>query len=170
MKKGVILTGMLALVVCFTAMAGCVEQKPEVSNFNLEFKYGITAGNVLDTFEGTYTKDMVADPPITIDLVLSEEEKEEIYQKMVEIEFFDYPDEFYVDVSPGATTTIVTPYSSYYLRVEYDSQTKELRWDDDIKNPDEQADKLRELIQTIRDIVESKDEYKELPEPTSAYS
>lgn len=169
MKKGVILTGVLALVVCFTAMAGCVEQKPEVSHFNLEFKYGITAGNVLDTFEGTYTKDMVADPPITIDLVLSEEEKEEIYQKMVEIEFFDYPDDFSVDVSPGATTTIVTPYSSYYFRVEYDSQTKELRWEDEITNPDEKAEKLRELITVIRNIVESKDEYKEFPEPTSAY-
>ena len=169
MKKGIILAGVLALVVSFAGMAGCNEQKPEVSGFNLEFKYGITARNILDTFKGTYTKDMVADPSVTIDLSLSEEEKDIIYQKMVEIDFFSYPDEFSVDVSPGELIGIVTPYASYYFKVEYDSQTKELLWEDEITNPDEKADMLRELVLLIRNIIESKEEYKALPEPTSGY-
>lgn len=170
MKQYFVLAFALAILVPVSGIAGCGEREPQISGFDLEFKYGITARNVLDTFEGTYTKDMVADPPVTIDFALSEEEKEEIYQKMVEIDFFDYPDEFSVEISPDAAVTMVTPYSSYYFRVVYDSQIKELRWDDDIKNPDEQADRLRELIMLIRDIVESKEEYKALPTPTSAYS
>lgn len=170
MNKYVVLAVTLAILVPLLGIAGCGERELQISDFDLEFKYGITASNVLNTFEGTYTKDMVADPPITIDLALSEEEKEEIYLKMVEIDFFDYPDVFSVEVLPDAIMTIVTPHSSYYFRVVYGSQTKELRWDDDIKNPDQQADQLRELIILIRNIVESKEDYKALPTPTSAYS
>ena len=58
---------------------------------------------------------------------------------------------------------MVTPYSSYYFKVEYNSQIKELWWEDKITNKDEKADRLRELIKLIRDIVESKEEYKKLP-------
>ena len=56
---------------------------------------------ILDTFKGTYTKDMVMDPSITVPLSLSEEEMDRIYQKMVEIDFFNYPDKFSVSVPPG---------------------------------------------------------------------
>ena len=169
MKKDIILIGVLTILVPVLGMVGCNEAEPQVSDFNLEFKYGITARNILDTFEGTYTKDMVADPPVSIDLSLSEEEKDIIYQKMVEIDFFSYPDDFSVDVSTAERITTFMPYNSYYFKVEYDSQIKELRWDDDITKPDEKADRLRELILLIRNIIESKEEYKELPEPTSAY-
>ena len=170
MKNYTVLAVALVILVSISGIAGCGERESQISGFDLEFKYGITARNVLNTFEGTYTKDMVADPPITIDLTLSDEEKEEIYLKMMEIDFFDYPDEFSVEISPDDMVTIVTPYSSYYFRVACDSQMKELRWDDDIKNTDEQADRLRELITLIRNIVESKEEYRALPTPTSAYS
>jgi hypothetical protein len=112
---------------------------------------------------------MVMDPPITVELSLSKGEMDRIYQKMVEIDFFDYPDKFSVSVPPDEPIGMVTPYASYYFKVEYDSQIKELRWEDEITNPDEKADRLRELIMFIRDIVESKEEYKKLPEPTSGY-
>ena len=139
------------------------------SNFNLIFKYGVGAKNILDTFQGTYTKDMVIDPSITVELALSEAEKDIIYQRMIEIDFFNYPDKFSVSVTPGESFGILTPYPSYYFKVEYNSQVKELWWDDEITNPDEKADRLRELIKLIRDIVESKEEYKKLPEPRSGY-
>lgn len=159
----------LALVVILPGMAGCDEKPSEESGFNMIFKYGIGAKNILDTFEGTYTKDMVMDPSITTDLTLTEEEKESIYQKMLEVDFFNYPDRFSVSVPPGEPTGIITPHMSFYFKVVYDSQTKELWWSDEITNPDEQADKLRELIMYVIEIIESKEEYKKLPEPTSAY-
>jgi len=88
---------------------------------------------------------------------------------MLEIDFFNYPDNFSVSVPPGEPSGIVTPYASYYFKVEYNSQVKELRWGDEITNPDEKAERLRELIALIRSIVESKEEYRKLPEPTTAY-
>ncbi|MFC2005181.1 hypothetical protein ACFLUY_03040 [Chloroflexota bacterium] len=159
----------LALIVAVTSLTGCTSRPAEVSNFNLIFKYGVTARNELNTFEGTYTKDMIMDPPITVELSLTGEELGSIYKKMLEIDFFDYPDEFSVPVSPRGLTKMVTPYSSYYFKVEYDSSITELRWEDEIKNENKEADKLRELIRLIRDIIESKEEYKELPKPTGGY-
>lgn len=202
MKKVWLIVACLALVVAPSSTSGCDDGKPEEpepvvestvtptpeetisgtespvkhepreSNFNLIFRYGIMAGNTLDTFQGTYVKDMVRDPSIRIDLALTEEEMDSIYQKMVEIDFFNYPDRFSISVPPGVPTGVFTPYSSYYFKVEYNSKIKELWWDDKIvykDYKDEKADRLRELIKLIMDIFESKEEYKKLPEPSSAY-
>jgi len=54
-------------------------------------------------------------------------------------------------------------------RVEHNSTTKELVWEDKVFAEDEQADKLTELINVIREIVESKEAYKKLPPPTGGY-
>ena len=158
-----------ALVATLLGLMGCGNPTPGESNFNLIFKYGVSAKNILDTFEGTYTKDMVMDPSITVNISLSEEELDRIYKKMVKIDFFSYPEKFKVSPSLGEIVGIVTLYSRYYFRVEYDSQIKELSWDDELIYKDEKADRLREVIKLIRDIIESKEEYKELPEPTSGY-
>ncbi len=169
MRRSWLTVASLALVITVLGMAGCAVSPPGEANFNLIFKYGVMARNELNTFQGTYTRDMVSDPSITVNLSLSKEELDRIYQKMVEIEFFDYPEEFSVSVPPGESVGRVTPYSRYYFKVEYDSRVKELWWEDEIINPNEKAGNLRELIQFIRDIIETKEEYKKLPEPTSGY-
>lgn len=166
-------------VLIVQAIVGCsplVLEQPSVapttpggSNLNLIFKYGVGAKNELNTFQGTYTKDMVMDPATTVNLSLSNDELARIYQKMVEIDFFGYPANFSVSVPSGEAVGMVTPYSSYYFKVEYDSKVKELWWDDNITNEDEKAEKLRELINLIIGIIESKEEYKELPSPRGGY-
>jgi hypothetical protein len=92
-----------------------------------------------------------------------------IYQKMVEIDFSSYPDEFEVDVPEDELVGIITPHSTYIFEVEDKSGTKELNWEDKITNTDEKADKLRELIDLIINIIESKAEYQDLPTPTGGY-
>jgi hypothetical protein len=169
MRKSWLIIASLASVVALSAMLGCTAPEPGESNFNLIFRYGIGANNELNTFDGTYTKDMILDPSITVNLSLSEEELESIYQKMVEIDFFGYPDEFSVSVPPGETAWTRTPHSSYYFKVEHESKIKELWWKDEIRNNDEKADKLRGLTKLISDIIESKEEYKELPPPRGGY-
>jgi hypothetical protein len=178
MKKVLLLIVCLISSSLFLYLTGCdninpangsADNNPQESDFNFIFKYGVTAKNELDTFKGKFTKDMITDLSITIELSLSEVEKESIYQKMVEIDFFSYPGRFKVNVPPGELTGMVTPYSTYYFKVEYNSQVKELWWGDEITNPDQKAEKLRELIMLIRNIVESKEEYKQLPEPRSGY-
>jgi len=218
MKKVRLIVVALALAVVLPGVAGCDEQPSEEPNFNIIFKYGPSAKNILNTFNGTYTKNMHNDPSITTELALTKEESDNIYQKMMGIDFFDYPDEFSVSekLYDSENSTIVAFVCiEYYFYVEYYSQVKELSWNDRIPLPDflpspdnipnsdnimvrpipdpeaierqkevgrlirennlywlktnEQAHKLRELIKLIRDIVESKDEYQELPDPSLVY-
>ena len=169
-----IILGAVTVLVVVLAIVGygplvSKQPMPDESNLNLIFKYGVGARNELDTFQGTYTKDMILDPSITVNLSLSNDEVDGIYQKMIEIGFFDYPEEFSVYVPPGESIGMVTPHSSYYFKVEYDSKVKELWWNDEIVNRDEKAERLRELIRLIIDIIESKEEYKKLPSPRGGY-
>lgn len=138
------------------------------SGFNFIFKYGVMARNELNTFQDKFTKDMISDPSVTIDLVLTTAEMDSINQKMVDIDFFSYLDEFKVEVT-GDIIGMVTPYSSYYFKVEYASGIKELSWEDEITNSDAQGDKLKELINLIKGIIESKAEYQALPKPSGGY-
>ena len=125
---------------------------------------------MLNTFVGTFTKDMILDPSITINLLLSQEELDSIYQKMLEINFFYYPEVFSVYVPPGEPRTLQTPYPSYYFEVMCDSKVKKLSWDDEIVFPrDIEAAKLHDLTSLIERIIESKEEYKNLPKPNGAY-
>jgi len=142
------------------------------------FKYGSGMQSELNTFQGTYTKDMVADSPITVKLSLSESDLDKIYKKMIEINFFSYPEEFSIFVPPKPDEKVmrgrmVGGVSSYYFKVEYNSIVKELRWTDDVieddLKKDERASRLRELIKLIEDIIESKEEYKKIPAPRGGY-
>jgi hypothetical protein len=139
------------------------------SDFNFVFNYGIMGKNIMDTARGKYTRDMVVDPNITIDLRLTQEEMDRILSKMQEINFFDYPDIFRIQVPQGSSWGIVTPHQTYKFVVTYGAVNKELLWNDEIIYPDEKADKLRELITLIKTIIESKEEYKNLPEPKGGY-
>ena len=66
------------------------------NNFNFVFRWGIEdvmidvgKYNELNTFNNTFTKDMVLDPMITINFSLTRTEMDNIYLKLVEISFFD---------------------------------------------------------------------------------
>jgi protein involved in sex pheromone biosynthesis len=167
MKK----TLLVLLTSIFLVLAGCggAGDNTQEEGFNFIFKYGVTGANVLDTFQGKFTKDMISEAPITIEFNLTSEEMDSIYQKMLEIDFFSYPDEFEVTVPEGELARMVLPYSSYYFKVEHAGGIKELTWEDKITNTDAQADKLKELIHLIRDIIELKPEYLVLPEPSGGY-
>lgn len=158
------------LAICFLCI-GCSNISPKQSNFDLIFKYGYgpEPKNELNTFNGMFTKDMTLEPSITVNLVLSQQEMDKIYQDMKEIDFFDYPDVFAATVTPGSTVMGVTPYLRFYFKVNYNSQIKELYWEDEIQNDDLQASKLRWLSLSIKNLIESKEEYKKLPSPKSRY-
>ena len=169
MKNIKLISAALIIILIVPIIIACGNQPAEGANFNFDLKYGVGAKNEIDTFHGKFTKDMVDAPSITITLKLSEAEMEEIYQKMLDIDFFNYPDTFTVIPGPNEATQLVTPVNSYYFTVEKNGQTKTLSWEDSNQNPNTKADKLRELIVMIQRMIEAKEEYKELPDPGHAY-
>jgi hypothetical protein len=139
----------------------------ETRDFNLKFSYGVSARNVLNTFENTYTKDLIMDGTITVPFKLSCSDLKQISDKMIGINFFTYPDTFFIQ--PGDTAAIITPCNTYDFEVSNKSVSKHLYWVDEIVKQDTQAIKLRELISFIKTIVQSKPEYSQLPPAKGGY-
>lgn len=133
-----------------------------MADFDFIFKYGVGAKNELNTFNQTYTKDMIIDPSVTIGFKLADSELANIRQKIADLKLFDK------DGKPitGEIGMMRTPCDSYYLKVQNDSAQKELSWD----NCQEKiSDKLQQFTDYIIPIIESKDEYKKLPPSKGGY-
>ena len=135
-----------------------------VSDFELLFKYGVGAKNELDTFNGTYTKDMVIDPSITINLTLLVEEKWQIMNKMYSIDFFNLPNSF--PINPHMWKT---PQTDYFLKVQNGTQTNEVYWNDNSILEDSIEKNLDQLVIYLIEIIENKAVYKAIPTPTAGY-
>ena len=142
--------------------------KSEMNNINMIFKYGVGAKNILNTFDCTYEKDMILDPSITTSLHLESEELDSIYQKMQQIDFFNYPDTFNVKFT-GDVIGERAPFPTFDFFVETETIQKRLYWEDKITNPDQKADKLGEVVRFIIGIIISKEVYKELPPAKGGY-
>lgn len=130
------------------------------TNFNIIFRYGVGAKNELNTFDQTYTKDMVVDSPLIIKLKLTDNELVSIYQKINDLGFFN------TSTKPIEENMMVTPCSSYYLKAQIDSDQKELSWND---CRGKVSEKFQQFINYIIPIIETKKEYKELPVPKGGY-
>jgi hypothetical protein len=151
-------------------LIACSDQgmSPEDREFNLRFRYGVTAKNDLNTFRNSYTKDLILDGTATVSLRLSDVELDQIKKKMLEIDFFSYPDTF-VAVPIGPGVGLFTPHMTYEFEVKSNTSIKRLHWDDQIVENDSRTISLRELIVLIRNIIESRPEYRQLPSARGGY-
>jgi hypothetical protein len=135
------------------------------SDFGFRLESGACFTDVLDTFKGTFTKDLISDPPITIPLRLSGAQMQAVYAKMMEIAFFDYPDVFAIPTPRfNQPWLIQTPAERYHIVVRSGGTTKTLDWKDEIVKPSSlEADNLRALFKMIEAMISGSPEYKQLP-------
>ncbi len=169
-KPLILAVAVVILGVVLSMMISKPTIKPMQPNFAFVFAYGWCETNRLDTIRGTYTKDLLTQPSsfVTIRLRLTGAEMFRIYRKMIQIDFFGYPDAF---TSSGPFWTfwqskgIVTPAPEYRLMVRNGGQTKHLHWLDNVTAPTSgQADRLRELMQLIQGVAEARPEVQHLPQ------
>ncbi|MEN6461145.1 MAG: hypothetical protein ABFC94_07240 [Syntrophomonas sp.] len=143
------------------------------NEFNFILQYGILAKNQIDTFNGTYTKDLISAGTKTIKLRLTDTELSDIKEDMEQICILDYPEKFTPEIN-----RYVTPNITYHLKINIDGISKEVHWEDyncfdtpEIAKPVEpvEATKLRNALIKIIKIIEQKEEYKKLPQPVGGY-
>ena len=135
--------------------------------FDILFRYGISARNELNTFDGTFTKDLILDSTRTTSFVLSETELDSIAEDLSAADIFSYPDTFVVQT--GDTAVFITPHQTYILKIRQGNTWKEVYWEDSLIAPDPRAGRLRQTFNAIRALVESKPEYKKLPPARGGY-
>ena len=159
---GIIIVIVIGILVLYEPRNTLAPGNPVLEEGGVEivFRYGVGAINELNTIEGTFTRDMVVDPPITIPLNISENVKSDIYQKALDLDVFN------ISTEPLDENVYVTPCSSYYIRINTPSEENEAVWDScrgDVAEP--LINFSNYLIQTIQ----SQEEYKALPTPNGGY-
>ncbi len=129
-------------------------------NFAFSFSAGACLTDTLDLFQGTYVKEINVGLFSTIPIGLTDVQLTAIYDKVIEVAFFSYPERFNVRVlEPGAPTT------TYRLKVTNGESTKTVEWVDEIYggDPGPKGQKLRELFGLIQGTIQADPDVKELP-------
>ena len=114
----------------------------------------------LNTFEGTFTKDLVEDGSITVEFWLPKEDQESIIELAQELSFNSLP-----DTIPALPGVLITPNPSPdSLRIKFEDMDKTVVWSypNDSENTDYK--KVIELSEHIMSIVKESETYKLLPE------
>ena len=153
-------------------------QAPDDFAFRLE--YGLCTTDVLDTFQGRFVRDMGSTvAPASIPLLLPQPSRETVYQAIVAAQFFDYPSDFRTTPPRNCTAkenasggsivecaggvTVFAPAHHYKLTVRNAGATHTVSWQDSIRLPNEQADRLRQMLQTIIETIRALPEVQRLP-------
>jgi len=159
-------SALLLPVVPSTALLACDLKLTEHTslpeqNFAFKFQFGSCYSDVLDTFNSTFTKDLVSAPAITIPFQLSDKQLVSIYQKMMDIKFFNYPDVF----SARDPIGIHQPAERYQIAVRNGIISKTVDWNDKFMAPeDTELNNLRSLFQIIIEMISANPEYIKLPQ------
>jgi len=162
------LFSILTLVLTgLSARCGVTVKDQRQPNFAFHFEYGSCLVETFDSSSGSFIHDMgPSEPAITIPLALGEGEMEAIFQKMVKIDFFGYPESFVTTSTGGDPVGMVTPAMHYSLRVQNGDRSHSVSWTDEITGPvTQETENLRQLFQMIVMILEEQPEVRELPAP-----
>lgn len=137
--------------------------EPDEQRVEILLKYNYK--DELNTFEKYFIKDLVIDGLYKVEFWLTELEQTEIEKKTYELNFFTLPDSMLnsapVEISPNFT---------HYLKIKIGNDENAVTWN--ITLPEYQTEehtKIYKLAKYIIDIIESKPEYKKLPERNGGY-
>ncbi len=130
---------------------------------NLVFTFGVGGLNELNTFRGTFTKDLCIDGTVTTRMILSEAELKEIQLKLIEFDFFSCPDTFPLSEHQ------MLPSRSYSLKVQNGTTLKEVSWSDNSIIDSSTAAKLDQIAAFLTNLIYQKPEYTRLPPANGMY-
>ncbi len=130
--------------------------------------FGVGGKNQLDTVKGTFSYDMVIDPPIVIRLALSEPERKEILTAAITAGFFSMPEILPLPDSQS-TDTCMGPCRTYYLSIKTAQYSNAVSLDNCYCARNAAEKKLENLLALITSIISAKPEFKALPKPKAGY-
>ncbi len=141
------------------------------ADFGFVAAYGVTAKNVLDTFAGTFTKDIISPKPNpTAELRLTPEELATLYQDLVDMGILDYPSVFRPELeNQSGTMMMVQPYKTYLLTIRAGGNEKHISWEDANQMSTPRAEALRDWFTKLQQLIEATPEYQAMPPAEGGY-
>lgn len=164
MRRIVVMSFISILFIITLDACSKLSNNPADTQFlQIQFQYGFK--NELNTFDGSYQKDLVMDGTIKIPFWLTTHEQKTILDKVLAVKFFSFPDTLY----PLQGLIIEPDPSPDFLRLKYQDEEKFVVWFYPTDTQSEYSTPLGELVELIKQIVESKPEYKRLPSARGGY-
>ncbi|WP_138752326.1 hypothetical protein [Paenibacillus sinopodophylli] len=140
------------------------KEMPSTFKFMVRFGYGTVNKNEINTFQGTITKDLIANGTATMPMKFTKEELRIIYNKMKEINIMDEK-----ELEPAKQSCQRSPYNEDIWEININGETKTLIWTDKYCAGTTDTQQLLELRQFVQQMVEGKEEYKKMPESEGGY-
>jgi hypothetical protein len=136
------------------------------ADFAVRFVFGTCTMETLDTFERTFTRQLTYEEERTIPLTLTEAQMAAIYERMVAIDLWSYPEAYAIRSATG-NYVVRDPSPTYRITVRAGGEIKGVYWHDEVVQPTTpEADRLRGLIRYMIDMVYDYPEVRALPTPT----
>ncbi|MDW0118251.1 hypothetical protein QTL97_15060 [Sporosarcina thermotolerans] len=133
-------------------------------DFGFSLQFGITKKNEINTFNGTFTKDLITAGTVTTDLTLTEEEMVSIYEMMKDVKFAGTK-----HLIPTVIDCAIEPYGEDEWEVLVNGEIIRHSVSEAYCKPTDDAKQLIELRDYIFDLIQSKNSYKELPDAEGGY-
>lgn len=137
------------------------------NDFNFSIHFGVQKRNEINTFDGTVTKDLIADGTATTELTLTKDEMKDIYKKMQDINIAESKE--FTPKSLLGSVCMQEPYEEDEWKITINGKTITHFISGEYCEPTNDSKQLIELRNDVFNIIKSKDEYKSLPKSTGGY-
>jgi len=137
------------------------------NDFGFSVLFGIGKKNKFNTFKETVTKDLIEDGTTTVDLVLTEEEMNEIYERMKEINIRETKELVPKPINDSICSQ--EPYEEDEWKITINGETITHSVSGTYCEPTNDAIQLIELRKFVLSKIESKEQYIELPDSKGGY-
>lgn len=173
MKRTLALLGTLFLLTGCSAANETDYPEKMPDDFDICYQYWIGEKNILDTYENYIQKDLVTLDPVQTEFIATEEEKQTIYEKIIELDIASINREMTSAVLTTDDTMMdVTPCTYYDIRFTIDGKEYHITGDETAhgyRDSDEDAGNFIEFTRFMIGFMTSTDEYASLPEAEGGY-
>lgn len=155
--------------VCHSCGIVIFEKATMPDDFGFVYSFGVGGKNVLDTKKMSYTKDMVCDPLVGINLNLSQNELYKIWDSAYKNGFFDLPS-FTDSCDASGNCKFVTPEQLTTLTITMDGKSHSVTHRDSyISKQGDNYPKFQNVVNVIDTILDKKPAIQNMPKPRCGY-
>lgn len=174
MKK-MILFVLFSIFFIFNSCNNVDEIIPKVEadmpdDFNFKINFGTYGKNCIDTYNSTFTKDLVAAGTETIDFVIPTDEMRKIYEAFIEYKIHELPDDINseIEIIMGKDYTEWEPAANYILTYTYNNVKRTISCNDGgpwyaDSGPPETRNNLVKFVEIVSEYIYNTEEYQKMP-------
>lgn len=141
------------------------EDMPE--DFGFSIRFGVGKNNEINTFEDTVTKDLIEEGTATVNVTLTEEEMNEIYEKMKLVNIVEIKN--FIPEPINGNICAIEPYEEDLWEILINGETITQYVSDAYCEPTNDTTQLIDLRNYVFSLIKSKEEYIILPESKGGY-